>query len=308
MKAIMYHYIRPNKDEFPFFRHLHIDNFIKQLEYFGNEYGFVDKKAFLDCLKTGNKPNGVILTFDDGFSDHFEYVLPELIKRKIWGIFYIPILPLLKNKLLDVHRIHALIGKFGGDVIAEAIESLIDSSMLSHFHIEEFQRATYSRQNNDKNTNYVKRLLNYFIDNKYKEVVIDDLMARFFEFENTLAKDFYMTKDQLKEMSCKGMIIGSHTVNHPVMSKLDHNMQKEEIVNSFNFLDTVIQNNSQRTFCYPYGGFHSFTSQTEKILEENGCKYSFNVEPRDITTEDILNRRQALPRYDCNQFPWGKSV
>jgi len=43
MKAIMYHYVRPDTIELLYFRHLHIDDFSKQLEIFGNDCGFVSK-------------------------------------------------------------------------------------------------------------------------------------------------------------------------------------------------------------------------------------------------------------------------
>ena len=308
MKAIMYHYVRPDDPNFPFFRHLNIDHFKKQLDYFDNEFGFVSQKQFEECLISGEPTEGVILTFDDGFQDHFSYVLPELLKRDLWGIFYVPTFPFLTNKLLDVHRIHVLIGKFGGAAIAEALEDRIEDGMISHTHIEEFHLKTYSRQNNDDLTNYVKRLLNYFIDYKFRQNLIDSLMSDFFPLENELVNEFYMSEEELVKMKTSGMVIGSHTVNHLVMSKLSADEQRLEIERSFNFLGKIAFASSKKTFCYPYGGFHSFTDETIKILEDNKCIYSFNVEPRDITSDDLLNHRQALPRYDCNQFPWGSSV
>jgi hypothetical protein len=78
----------------------------------------------------------------------------------------------------------------------------------------------------------------------------------------------------------------------------------EEI--GFEFLEDIIQNNEFKTFCYPYGGFHSFNDLTEKILSENNCQCSFNVEHRDINSNDLINRKQALPRYDCNCFKHGQ--
>jgi len=38
-----------------------------------------------------------------------------------------------------------------------------------------------------------------------------------------------------------------------------------------------------------------------------GVKYSFNVEARDIVSEDWLHSRQSLPRYDCNYFQHGEA-
>lgn len=305
MKAIMYHYVRPDNPELPYFRHLHVDDFVKQLDYFGNEYGFISKEEFQNSIVSQEPVNGVILTFDDGFKDHCRYVFPELIKRNLWGIFYIPTSSYSTKKLIDVHRIHMLIGRYGGSDIADATQGIINESMLSHGHVKEFRLETYSRQKNDASTNYVKRLLNYFIDYKYRETVIDQLMSIYFPNESDMTADFYMSEFELEKMHLSGMVIGSHTVNHPVMSKLSLNNQEREIIESFAFLKSITGKSSFKTFCYPYGGFHTFTSETEELLKKSGCHLSFNVESRDISQEDIVNRRQALPRYDCNLFPYG---
>ena len=51
---------------------------------------------------------------------------------------------------------------------------------------------------------------------------------------------------------------------------------------------------------------NSFTPVTEQILSDAKCTFSLNVEPRDATAADFSSRPQALPRYDCNAFPFGK--
>lgn len=301
----MYHYVRPDDPCLPYFRHLHVDDFVKQLEYFGNEYGFISREEFKKSISSARPTRGVVLTFDDGFKDHYRYVLPELLKRGLWGIFYIPTSPLITAKLIDVHRIHMLLGKHGGNAIADAITKIVTEEMLSHAHIEEFHTETYKRQNNSACTNYVKRLLNYLINQKYRQGVIDELMSVYYPNENNLVRDFYMTEAELAHMHRRGMVLGSHTVNHPVMSKLTIEEQEKEIVSSFQMLESITQINALKTFCYPYGGFHTFTAQTEHLLETNSCLFSFNVEPRDIDQMDLASRRQALPRYDCNLFPHG---
>ena len=62
-----------------------------------------------------------------------------------------------------------------------------------------------------------------------------------------------------------------------------------------------------KTFCYPYGGFHTFTNLTEDILRKEGVKFAFNVESRDIDLNDLQSRPLALPRYGCNEFTFGKA-
>ena len=107
-------------------------------------------------------------------------------------------------------------------------------------------------------------------------------------------------------MADKGMVLGSHTVDHPLMSKLSKTEQAEQIKSSFQFLDEIGCKDI-KTYCHPYGGFHSFDKQTINILHLEKVAYSFNVDSRDINKNDFEQSRQYLPRYDCNEFNFGKA-
>lgn len=305
MKAIMYHYVRPFSLEFPYFKHLHFEDFQKQLDYFSGKEGYVSKEDFLESLQTGVPKRGVILTFDDGFKDHYQYVLPCLKERGLWGIFYVPTRPLVSDEILNVHKIHLLLGSLGGKSIFKTLQRLIDDSMMTHKDVVDFKTKTYTNQNNDFYTELVKRILNYFIGCEQQGSVIDQLMDEFFGGRQS-AGDFYLSRNEIKEMHEAGMVIGSHTVSHPVMSKLDARAQEREIRESFGLLEEITGGLGVRTFCYPYGGFHSFNAHTEKILAKYRCGFAFNVERRDIEESDLLDRPTALPRYDCNKFPFGQ--
>lgn len=307
MKAIMYHYVRPGSADMPYFRYLGLDDFRRQLDHFEEAYGFVSQDAFLASFTSAEVPPGVVLTFDDGFRDHYDNVLPELRDRGLWGIFYVPVGMYATGKLLDVHRTHVLLGTFGGQVIIDALEASISEDMLDATHVAEFHTRPYSRQTNDEATTLAKRTLNYFISYDHREAALDRLMEHFVVDEAALVGDYYMTNAQIRELQDAGMIVGSHSCSHPLFSKLDEAAQRWEIEESFRYLDDVTGTLTVRSFCYPYGGFHSFNDVTERILDDVGCRFAFNVEQRDISPSDVLKRPQALPRYDCNQFPHGKA-
>lgn len=308
MKSIMYHYVRPTPKDLPYFRYLHIDDFRLQLDYFQEHDRVLSKEDFLCCLKDRRPtPDGIILTFDDGLRDHFDYVLPELKQRGLWGIFYISTATYTQRRLLDVHRIHVLLGARGGQALVKDLDKMIEPHMMSEEAIDEFGDLTYQYQNNDEATNQFKRILNYFISYEWRTYLLDRLMALYFPDEASLADDFYMTSSQLKSMHDQGMIIGSHSVSHRVLSKLSLDEQQQEVYASFAFLEDTVGPLANRTFCYPYGGFHTFTTETEQLLDAANCEFSFNVEPRDILVSDLVSRRQALPRFDCNMFPHGKA-
>ena len=80
--------------------------------------------------------------------------------------------------------------------------------------------------------------------------------------------------------------------------------QREEITQSFATLSRIL-GKPVKTFCYPYGGRHTFTADTVALLEEAGTRFSFDVNARDITSDELAGIPHALPRYDCNMFPNG---
>ena len=125
MKALMYHYVRPERADLPYFRYLHVEDFAAQLDWIEANFGFVSRPDFERTLATGQPAEGAVLTFDDGFADHFDHVFPELARRGLWGVFYVPTGVYDRAELLDVHRIHLLIGRHGGVAVLDHLVGLI---------------------------------------------------------------------------------------------------------------------------------------------------------------------------------------
>lgn len=302
----MYHYVRPETNLPPDYYYLDLDDFRRQLDFFEEEFGFVGRESFLDTIhgRRDSLPEGVVLTFDDGLRDHYEFVFPELRERNLWGIFYVPTGPYENGELLDVHRIHLLLSRTSGARLLEVVRDIIDEDMVPHRRREEFRKQTYRTHDDAVATKETKRILNYYVADEYQTQVLDQIGARI-DMESVSVSDYYIGFDELREMHEYGMTIGAHTVTHPVLSKLDNREQESEIVDSFSYLDGVVDTLDNRTFCYPYGHDSSFNETTEALLESNGCEWCFKVEPAEITDQDITENPQALPRFDCNEFAHG---
>lgn len=308
MKAVMYHYVRGETNRAPNYYHLDITDFQKQLDYFDEVFGFVNRESFLRTLRGTDEslPSGVILTFDDGLRDHYEFVFPELQKRDLWGIFYVSTGPYRTGKLLDVHRIHVLLGEVSGTELLREVHEVIDDEIVPHRRRDEYRTETYRTHDDTEATKRTKRILNYYVADEYQTEVLDRLTQRI-NHEPVAVSDYYIQPDELREMHEHGMTIGAHTVSHPVLSKLDERTQEKEIRDSFSFLDEVLGGESVRTFCYPYGGDMSYDDRTVALLEAHDCMWCFNVESADITASDVNFRPEALPRHDCNEFPHGEA-
>ena len=114
--SIMYHYVRDEKKNK--LKHLNFLNFKKfkdQINFFLKNFLIVNYEEFSDIIrnkKIYNKPP-LVLTFDDGYIDHYKYVFPYLLKKKIKGLFYPSAKVIEKKFVLDALRKGELSGTFG---------------------------------------------------------------------------------------------------------------------------------------------------------------------------------------------------
>tara|TARA_B100000579_G_C22746006_1_gene811541 strand:- start:356 stop:1249 length:894 start_codon:yes stop_codon:yes gene_type:complete len=295
MKAVMYHYVRDFNIDFPFYNTVTRKNFLKDINKF-------KKKGLLSNYNELFKPNNkIILTFDDGFKEHL-WTAEILNKNKSFGIYFIPTKPLLNNEILDVHKTHLILGKINGKTCLEELKKyLVKKKYKSFYNVHEKNKfkESYKNQLDNENKKEFKKIMNYYGDIKLKHKILSYLM-QLFEI-NIHAKDYYLTAKEIKYMSKLGMIIGSHTESHTLLSRLNYKKQFNEIYKSKIFLEKIIKKKVD-TFCYPYGGKLSYNKNTLRVLKKLKFKSAFVVNYRDITKNDIQNNLFELPRYDCSYF------
>ena len=103
LTVIMYHYIRelPNT-KYPEIKALLISEFKEQLTYLRKHYTFVTVADCINVLQNeSDLPlNACLLTFDDGYIDHFTTVFPILEKKKIQGCFFPPAEAILEYNVM----------------------------------------------------------------------------------------------------------------------------------------------------------------------------------------------------------------
>jgi len=298
MLVVMYHYIREDNSDYPNFKNLTIDQFKKQIDFFYDTYGLISKEDFIRSIETKTPvKEGVVLTFDDGFKDHYNNVLPILNEKKLWGCFYIPTGHYGDQKILNVHRVHHLLGKYDANNLLKDCMKLIDVSMLDEDKIQQFDKEIYKDQQLSSFEYQFKRLFNYYLRDEFKTLILDTISKSYLD-EAELYKSMYMTKNELIEIENQGSIVGSHTKTHPVLSTLSDVQQHDEIFDSFAFLDSFLRV-PLRSFCYPYGGPSSYNKNTFDILEKCDVHHAFAVGNKQL---EIPHYKYELTRMDCNRI------
>lgn len=295
MKSIMYHYIREHNEAFPNFNYLNKLTFNKQIKKFSKQGLF---SSFKDIL---NFNNVIIPTFDDSLKDHI-WAAEQLKKNGAIGIFFIPTLPLISNKLLDVHKSHLILGKVNSNEALDQLNKVINKLKIKNFynlnHKLKYKKAYNKQIDNNKKIEF-KKIINYYGNNKIKTKILDKLL-NIFEIKIN-AKNYYLSKKEIKYLTQMGMIIGSHGHSHLLMSKLSYNQQIKEISVNKKIIESITKKNCD-FFCYPFGWKHSYNDNTLKILKKKKFKFAFSVDYRNITRKDLKENVYKLPRFDCNQF------
>jgi peptidoglycan/xylan/chitin deacetylase (PgdA/CDA1 family) len=269
LTILNYHYVRPlSRTRYPAINGCDVEIFVSQLDFLTDNYSIMSMSDLIGHLgaKEPLPPRAALLSFDDGFADHFDYVLPLLYARDLTGCFYPPAAPVLEHRLLDVHKIHFLLA--GGpeiSTICNALNELVLEQELGD--IDEF--ASLFRHPSPRDSAeiiYVKRMLQKGLPPNARKEISSILFERFISVdERAFAEELYCSLDQLRLMAALNMHIGSHGYEHLWLSTLDPEHQRSEMIRSVEFLDLIYdQSISHRTICYPYGDHSDITLQVAK--------------------------------------------
>jgi peptidoglycan/xylan/chitin deacetylase (PgdA/CDA1 family) len=304
---VMYHYVRDLKNSrFPAIKGLSIERFRRQLDYIQAHYTPITVEMLLGALRSGEKdlpPNSILLTFDDGYGDHFANVFPLLEARKIQGCFFPPAEAILEHKVLDVNKIHFVLAS------ERNTGQLLDRVFAS---LEEF-RSDYSLKAKESYLQYLegdhrfdlrevivlKRLLQRELPEPVRTEIVRRLFAEYVTADETaFACELYMSVDQIACLRRLGMHIGCHGYSHAWLNHLPPDAQATEIDRSLEFMQSLGVTADCWTICYPYGGFNDSLLQ---ILRTRRCQLGFSVEPRIANLDS--DERLTLPRIDTNDLP-----
>lgn len=310
LTVVMYHYVRDLKNsKYKNIRGLDTSLFIEQIKYIKRNYNVITMNDLFEFYENKTKlpKKALLLTFDDGYIDHYDTVFPLLIENKLSGCFYPPIKVISDHCILDVNKIHFILASTSSENIISFIKH--DLILNKHeFGLQDFDyyylKLAIESRFDDKDTIFIKRLLQMELNIFYRERLVNKLFEKFVNVEEKeFSKSLYMCRDNLIEMINNGMHIGSHGYNHYWWDKLDDNEIEQEIKLSLDFLKDIGVNVSQWSVCYPYG---AFSKKALELLTQYQCKVGFTtqVDIANLSTNNPL----LLPRLDTNDLPKDSKV
>jgi len=251
----------------------------------------------------------ILLTFDDGYKDHYTYVLPVLLENNIQGSFYIPTKCFQDKKVLDVNKIHFILESCIGEEekILKEIENYLEKNKdnrISLSYIDYFKEYAVDSRFDKKEVIFIKRMLQVVLPEDYREKLVDLLFKKYVCLigdkiisERAFWEELYLTPDQIRLMEKLGMHIGFHSHNHVWLNSLSKEEQESQIKSSINYFKEIGINTEKMTISYPYGGYNE---DTIELMKKYKISLGFTTEVKkvDLKISDCLK----LPRMDTNDF------
>ena len=300
--GLCYHYLRLNKQSDPFPRILgtNIDEFQNHLSMLQKNYHVISLKDALS-ISTGedgfNKKNtGILITFDDGLSDHYTAakILSEL---NISAIFFIPTCILEEKLPANPTIIHYTIAIFGIEKFLKEFREILVNNKLD----KKLFDVQYSKDKDNvldiisKIKSTFKYKLGYYNSRKILLDIYKNLFSS--EYKNMLST-IHLTESQIREMLEMGHYVGTHTYSHISVAATELNSDDfiKEIISPKNYLEQKF-NTKVNSFSYPFGGKNDCLSSSDLIKKTSEYNLAFTV-------EEILNTKNTSPyqlgRYQIN--------
>lgn len=303
---MMYHYVRNfARTRYPRIKGLDVAGFRRQLDHLEARHTIVRMEDVIEA-STGRRelaPNAALLTFDDGYAEHFDVVFPILHERGHQGSFFPPVAPVRDGTLLDVNRVHFVLASAdSSDGLATAVDQAIHAAERDDLRTVAEYRAEWAHPNrfDDAETIYVKRMLQTALPPDFRTDLARDLFERFVSVdEAAFAAELYLSEDQARLMVSCGMYFGSHGVSHHWLNRVDRATQQAEVDGSIEFLgDIGMPVADHWAMCYPFG---RWDESLLEILEAADCSVGVTTEVATAMVGD--HNPLTLPRFDTNDFP-----
>ena len=265
------------------------EEFDAQMDYLRRTFTPVSLEDIFEARAGGRKlpPDGVLVTFDDGYADNFEHALPILRRHGIRALFFVTTGCLTDRQLFWWERVNLLVRR-----------SEERALRIEYPFAEEIDLSTPAAKA------AAKKGLNRIIKTHY-----DLDLERFLDGVATgcrvpwsdaqgraLGNRILMTWDQVKSLRKAGMSIGSHSHAHRVLKTLPPAALRADLKLARSLLEGHLDE-PVRTIAYPVGNSIAAEPLIRQAVVDAGYEMGFTTDAGINTLapgEDPLDLRRLM--------------
>jgi glycosyltransferase involved in cell wall biosynthesis/peptidoglycan/xylan/chitin deacetylase (PgdA/CDA1 family) len=275
----------------PLWNPIRPEHFEQIIIYLKKHFEFVVLTEYLlgNVIPETSKPLCAI-GFDDGYRDYLEFALPILKKHNCPSSMYVVTDCIDKDLppwtyMLNHYFINT--NKLGIDIDTKDFPGHLKITSWRN----KSERLLFAKQLNP----YMKSLSNNLREKIYKDIIqeLNDVDP---------PRGLMLTWDEVKSLHEYNCEVGSHTMNHPVLSK---KLSHQELIKELRESALVIEKHTGRfpeTISYPFGAYNE---DVKKASQEAGYKIGVTVNPG--TYDSLRQDLFEVPRIELFDEPFLKT-
>ena len=253
------------------------------LRWLARFFRVIPLKEGIDALFDGRLGRrSVAITFDDGYADNVQVATPLLRAHGMHATFFVA------SGFLGG-------GRMWNDTVIESLRIARDGEVdLGAWGLSECNMGSPAARRV-----IIDRLLMAlkYLPPEERDAGVKQLRG---SVAGTLPDNLMMTPAQLRQLADSGMEIGAHTVNHPILARLDNESARAEITKGRNSLEEII-GRKIHLFAYPNGRpGEDYGDDHVAMVRELGFSAAVSTILGTARTSDD---RFQLPRFT----PWDKN-
>ena len=253
-----------------------LENFEEHLKFFIKNYNCVSLDRLLES-DINDKNFKICISFDDGYKDNLDYVLPLIEKYKIPITIYISTRFLNDKVYLWWYELWDIINKN------------LNINFKWYEKNYSFHNETYFQK-----ISCYQNISSLFIN----ENVMGQLKLLEIISNSKTRIDYssiFISKENLSELDQNPLItLGNHSHNHLCFTKLNNDEIQSEIELSQNLIHNYIDSKIEH-FAYPYGQLGDFSKLSSNLIKNYGFKSISTTINKNIKSNSI--NPYYLPRY-----------
>lgn len=237
-----------------------VDIFRWQMELLASCFNVLPLNDAIEMLRTERMPpRAVAITFDDGYRSTHDLALPILREYALPATVF-------------VTTGHMEKGSMWNDIILEATRRLPDGELELHdigygsYPLHTASDRQHTALALTERSKYLPPPERAQLRNKLEALA-----------GGTLEQELMLTRDMVRSLSQQNIEIGGHTVTHPILTRIDDDAARAEIVNNKQQLEAIL-GKRLRLFAYPNGKQGvDFDARHARMVREAGYTAAFTT-------------------------------
>lgn len=217
--------------------------FAQQLDYLSEHYRIVPLSELAGYLISGRPvpPGLAVITIDDGYRDCYDIAFPILRERKIPATTFVVTDFVDQATWLWTDKVRYLTASAAGSVLEATIEDHPLRIALD---------GRYSRLKGAERVNTELKLIS---DEAKEDAICEIAETLGVKLPNIPPPEFLpLTWEQIRELDSSGVEVGSHTVTHPILTRITGEKLRHELRESRARLEDVLRHKVE-LLGYPNG-------------------------------------------------------